>query len=228
MDSLLKVLYEKFFMRDILGKVTPGFIIVLTLLYFFGFTDYISNPNVQPKGPFLFILYIIAIPICYLFGLGLQISGEIIALHSPSPKPLSFFCVYRRKSWIKAFNEHRDRLAIINTKISEDNLRADIKAQRERFLYLKEGSGNLALALLFVSIIMIIKKPMSPIILENRLSLIIILIICSLLLEITHYLHGSRQASFEIRALRNANIISDNERDEMFLSIPKWTGERPF
>ncbi|MEW6410415.1 MAG: hypothetical protein AB1488_09955 [Nitrospirota bacterium] len=225
MSDLAKILYERFFMRDVLGKVTPGFIVLLTFLHLFGVNQLPIVPDMKLEGPIQVVVYVIIIPVCYLLGLGLQIFGESFGLHSPSPQPLKFLLVLRLPSWAEAYNEHRNRLSMINTKIADKDVRADVKSQRERFVYLKEGSGNLALAFAGLATALLFKSPDA---LKNESGTVIGLLFgLAAILEVSHYLHGARQSGFEIRALHEAGVLTDEQSKKMFLRVPRWALERP-
>jgi hypothetical protein len=225
MNDLAKILYERFFMRDVLGKVAPGFIVLLTFIYLSKLDQFKIALDTKLDGPLQVVVYVIIVPVCYLFGLALQIFGESFGLHSPSPQPLKFLFVFRTRSWSEAYNQHRDRLTMINTMIDDKDKRADVKSQRERFVYLKEGSGNLALALAGMATVIFVERPDA---LKDQ-SGIIIGFLCGIaaILEVSHYLHGARQAGFEIRALRDAGLLTETDCKNMFLRIPRWTLERP-
>ncbi len=87
MIELAKTLYEKFFMRDALGKVTPGFIAILALVHASGIEPVDLMADVPAEDPWLLVVYVPIIPACYLVGLGLQTVGEYLALHSANPRP---------------------------------------------------------------------------------------------------------------------------------------------
>ncbi len=69
MSDIIKVLYEKFLMRDLLGKVSPGFVAVATVLSALD----VKIANLFPDERFLWILWVSALPVLFLVGLALQI-----------------------------------------------------------------------------------------------------------------------------------------------------------
>lgn len=123
----------------------------------------------------------------------------------------------------EAFNQLRDRLEQINTMDIDKEIKAEVKSQRERFVVLKEASGNFAIAFVILAVSCLINKPTC---LKPLGGFILLLLVAALILEVSHYLHGARQASFEIRALSRFGLSQENAK-KMFAMIPNWTGERP-
>ncbi|MFC2142699.1 ankyrin repeat domain-containing protein, partial [Acidobacteriota bacterium] len=92
MKDMLQFLYEKFLMRDIIGKLTPGFIVLLT--FYYSLNDSIFHTSL--KDPSFKIAVWLIFPISYLIGIILQIVGELIGLHwtCKTPKFILLFPTY--------------------------------------------------------------------------------------------------------------------------------------
>ena len=87
MDDFAKILYRKFFLRDVLGKIAPGLIATTAFLYFVGITPETVVPKLVPNDNWRWLFFIAAVPIFHSIGLGLQIAGEWTGAHSYSPRP---------------------------------------------------------------------------------------------------------------------------------------------
>jgi hypothetical protein len=108
MGDLAKILYEKFFMRDLLGKVGPGFVATFAVLK----TLDVDVTAVVPRKEALWLLWVAALPALYIAGLALQISGERLGLHSASPKPRFLLFFSTTGNWAKANEDHDRRLVL--------------------------------------------------------------------------------------------------------------------
>lgn len=214
MDNLASVIYEKFFMRDLLGKLTPGAISMLAVFYLL--VPDAFNTLYMKSWPWIF--WLLAIPLCLLAGLGLQIMGELLGVHAASPFPQWVVFVRIGGRWDRANRQFRTRQAIFLT-TPDGKLPRAVQAQRERLVYLREGSGNLALALaVWLGILMI--KPIEGFGANVRASLFIVIAV----LLFCHFLHGARQAIIETRALGRAGLITPEQEREMLEQIPFSSG----
>jgi hypothetical protein len=226
MDGWAQVLYSKFFLRDVLGKVIPGAIAVLVLWHSFTSDSLADLPEkvFGAKDPYQWVLLLGSIPLCLLFGLALQIFGENLGAHSASPAPHHlFFQSIRKKgdnykNWGQINDDFALRLELIRAKSKELGL--DVIEQRDRLVYLKEGSGNLSLALAVGSIMGWLGK-----IGFSKLDLDFgPLVLFSLLVVpfwYVHWLHARRQASFEIGTLRKAGFLDVLTANDMKERLPK-------
>lgn len=210
MSDFANIIYEKFFMRDLLGKILPGFIVTITLFSICGiqnFSDLIPFEEIRP------ILWVIILPWSLLTGLALQILGELLGLHSSSPRPkrLLFFFRPCNKIWRKVNEDFKERFDKLKN-ASDIEWTKNSKEQRERFVYLKEGSGNLSLSLLFLFVYLISSG-------EKFFIIPFSLLIFSLFLYWSHLLHATRQARFEIGVLKNSKLLEEKEADEMLKRI---------
>ena len=211
MSDIIKVLYEKFLMRDLLGKVSPGFVAVATVLSALD----VKIANLFPDERFLWILWVSALPVLFLVGLALQIVGEFIGLCSPSPRPRyilfrvgNLICWGLHKltkcdiflNW-RNVNEDFDQRVSIICSAPKEVLEGHFQANYERFVYLKEGSGNMALVLFVVWIWLLQNTKWTDI-------RCIFLVALALALWASHWLHAYRQAKFEILTLNKIKVTT--------------------
>ncbi len=204
MSDLTKVLYEKFFMRDLLGKVGPGFVAIVSILKVLN----VDVSTLMPGKETTWLLWVAALPIIYMVGVSLQILAELVGLHSASPKPRYVLFKLSTGDWCKANDDFDLRLTKIRNATS-DKWGDGAKEQRERFVYLKEGSGNFAVASFIVILTLLFDKP------KEHFSEIIILIFLSIAMYASHIIHAKRQARFEIRTLFEASLINEQEAEEI-------------
>lgn len=199
MSDIVKVLYESFLMRDILGKVAPGFVSVYAGAAAFS----IETTQYLPDERALWLLWVSALPILFLVGLAVQIASEFIGLHSASPRPRYVLLgignlIAKKMCWNNWTSVNRDfdrRLALLRNPPTGE-LGAEFQAQRERWVSLKEGSGNMATALLIAGTTLAWKS-------DTCFGEPVVLICVSLILYSSHFVHSHRQAVFEIRTLAN-------------------------
>ena len=208
MNDFAKTIYEKFFMRDLVGKIVPGAIIFFTaytiipkpLFIAFSFPKYLN-----------WLVGVILIASFLIIGLCVQMFGELLGLHSAHPKPLRV--LFRKtKKGKKARELFDDR----NEKIDQPKISDYAKDRRERFVVLKEGSGNNAVAL-FISFLAFITKFSF----KTNWQFYIIILILSILCYWSHVVHRSRQAYYEIKVLK----LKDHE-DYNKESIKKYIGSK--
>lgn len=207
MGDFTKILYEKFFIRDVLGKLGPGAIATVILLYA------VADPKSAATIAKLLeggVAFFIALPLFYMVGIALQISGERIGLHSSSPRPRYILVFFRScGNWAKANTDLDDRLVLIQT-APPDKWTDGAKEQRERLVYLKEGSGNMALAL-FVAAVCLYAWPQT--------SISLLAGIFTIVLYVSHLMHAERQARFEVNVLRMSGILEPGVADSMLKRI---------
>jgi len=216
LGDFAKILYEKFFLRDVLAKITPGFVVLVAFVW--SFLDHtIWDALVNAQGLALWAIYLATLPLCYITGLGLQIAGEVFGVHSPSPRPAGIWYFFWSDAK-KAFCDHRERLSSMQ-KIP------DVKDQRERYVVLKEASGNFCLALFVVGFgVFYVNPPWSS---RGAIPILVFVVVAAFIMWVAHRIYGARQAAFEIRSLRDAGILCDARATKMFELIPAWTWERP-
>jgi hypothetical protein len=181
MGDLANVLYKQFFLRDLLGKVVPGTMVLLALYSII--PQEARNALALPDGSSWY-MGLIWFAFSLVLGLGLQVVAEGLGFHSAHPRPLTI-CFRRYEKGEKVRDLFRSRQAQFQKTATESQ-----KEQRERYVYLKEGSGNVAFGLLFLAAAH----------LHNRQLLVTILIV-ALVLWYTHIVHRPRQAYYEIKVL---------------------------
>jgi len=136
--DVLDSLYSNFVLRDFLSLVTPGAIILGTILYCqFGFAGTVA---IIEKIPFLVFFPLFGI--CYVIGIGTWTFGEIA-----SKKILNTnFTIY---DYDKKENEkkyYQNLKKIYENKSGLTNLSVILKT-RERFILLMQTCGNFFIAL---------------------------------------------------------------------------------
>ena len=209
MSDFASIIYEKFFVRDLLGKILPGFIVTITL---FSICDIQNFSDLIPFYEIRSILWVIILPWSLLTGLALQILGELLGLHSSSPRPKRiFFIIPTCEAWKKVNKHFKKRLTKLKN-ASDTEWTINAKEQRERFVYLKEGSGNLSLSLLFLFIYLLISD-------KGYIQVLIPLFIFTLLLYWSHLLFATRQAEFEIRTMKESGLLKKRNADVMLKRI---------
>lgn len=151
----IKYLYSQFILRDVLSFITPGAIIVWTVLY--RFFPELLDKNIS------WILYIPIFGLIFVIGFAVQCFGEIIGViftqdlaESSFKQRLGFF----RCNWIKK-TEHlqwwrkRYQATVRQLKILQDNnyeKREWARQSRERLVVLKQMCGNCFLAITLAAI----------------------------------------------------------------------------
>lgn len=204
-SDIARIVYDDFFKRDLLGKVGPGSLVAVAVLEVFQIN--IFSLQVLKMWPWLF--WIIALPIVYVLGLGLQITGELIGLHSSSPRPRYLFFFRSSGNWKSANDDLDNRISLISN-APPDKWLPGASKQRERFVVLKEASGNMALAMIVIFVCLVNKHSIEWTILSG---------IVAVVLYITHVLHAKRQATFEVNTLRHSGLLTQQEADDMLSRI---------
>ncbi|MBI3247157.1 MAG: hypothetical protein HYZ50_11700 [Deltaproteobacteria bacterium] len=209
MDTFARILYQKFFLRDVVGKVAPGGIVVAALLLSLdlGVVDLLSTPKVV-RG----LVAPVAFACCFLAGVGLQVAGELLGLLSASPKPhhVLFLPVgwLRRlppcAHWWQLNEDSAERLVRIRCAAPGD-VGTEAMAHWEYLSALREGTGNLALALLVLVGRCVTAPEAAP------AEVVVALLFSAWLLWSTQALFAKRQARFEIALLARAGLLNVEE-----------------
>lgn len=76
MGDLAKILYQQFFLRDVLGKVAPGSVVIFALQRLFEINLLALIPTGKVEGPWLLVLYVVAIPVCYIVDSGCRLAAK--------------------------------------------------------------------------------------------------------------------------------------------------------
>ncbi len=203
--DIARIIYDDFFKRDLLGKLGPGSLAVIAILD----ANQMDVFQLKVLKDHLWLLWIIALPTAYTLGLGLQILGELIGLHSGSPRPRYLLFFRTKGKWRKTNDDFDNRLSLISN-APVDQWLSTATRQRERFVVLKEASGNTALAVTVIFGCLLTGHLVGWAILSG---------IVALVLYITHFLHAKRQATFEVNTLRRTGILNQDEADDMLSRV---------
>ncbi|MGE0680313.1 MAG: hypothetical protein AB7P69_05320 [Candidatus Binatia bacterium] len=202
MDAFARVLYQKFFLRDVVGKIAPGGVVVLALAQNL---ETMRTPGL-PLGLVLVALF-------FLIGLVLQVIGELLGLLSASPKPHHLFLL--PVGWLQRILPLFTRWWQVNEDATERSVRllgvSSHQIVPEAFAYweylsaLREGAGNLAVGLL--AAVLLVAS-------ENGQFGVLALLGFFVLLA-AHKLLAKRQARFEITILARVGLLSVEETRAM-------------
>jgi len=204
-SALARVLYDDFFKRDLLGKIGPGSLAAAAVLE----TCHLDISQFQILKDWPWFSLVVLLPTLYVLGLGLQIAGELIGVHSASPRPRYFLYFRTKGKWRKTNDDFDKRLQLIKN-LARDKWLPDASKQRERFVVLKEASGNMAIATIIVFVCLL----KSQLVWWAILSGIIAVVLYS-----SHILHAKRQAIFEVNTLKDIGSLTQQEADEMLSRI---------
>ncbi len=124
----IKIVYQKFIMRDLFSFFTPGVIVFMSVLYLVESeqSSIIYDLQRTPAS-----LYVPLIGFCYVIGISLQFVGHWLGLAK----------IHHYGKW----EEHLNSLSKFYRMTRNAN---DIRDQHERFVFLKQACGNNALALI--------------------------------------------------------------------------------
>ena len=145
-SDVLDSLYSNFVLRDFLSLVTPGAIILGTLLLCqFGFDGTIHILEQIP-----FVVYFPLFGICYILGVGMWTIGELLSKALLNGN----FTIY---DYDTRDNERKyyTNLKRMYEKLSGNENRQVIIKIRERFVLLMQTCGNCCIAL-FISVIILV------------------------------------------------------------------------
>ena len=216
MNTLADVVYQKFFLRDILGKIVPGYVVCTVLLDLFDLTNTDLFLHWELSSVVLVFTEFGAL---YLAGFALQVAGELLGFLSASPKPhhVFFLPVGALKRWPmfarwwQVNEDSAERLFRMTSTTHQMNPKT---VEHRNFLSsLKEGSGNLALAL-FIGLMNLWTSAGEPHLLSSVLLLLGIFFLWS-----GHLLFAKRQARFEVTALAQACILNKEDAEAMGKTI---------
>ncbi len=207
MNTFARILYQQFFLRDVVGKVAPGGIVIAALLWSLDLSvaDLLSAPKAG-RG----LVAPVGFACCFLAGVGLQVAGELLGLLSASPKPHHVLLLpvgwLRRlppcAQWWQINEDSAERLVRIRC-ARPDEISTEGLAHWEYLSALREGTGNLALALLAVV--------GSCLTVFASMPALVTLLFCAWLFWAAQSLFAKRQARFEITLLARAELLSVEE-----------------
>ncbi|MEO1643202.1 MAG: hypothetical protein AAFR74_07675 [Pseudomonadota bacterium] len=135
-SPIIEALYHNFLLRDVFAKIVPGFFVIAA----FGLIWPTALPYFQTSGSIPWYMIIVAIGGSWLFGFAVQAFGEKLWILRHHPE---------------AFNsdEQRYELRVKFAKVA--NL-TQIK-QVERYVVVKEATGNAAAALILFQVMVLIR-----------------------------------------------------------------------
>lgn len=209
-DTFVNVFYQKFFLRDVLGKVAPGCVVCLTLVQAL---DIPSADLLTAWHPAGWVRSFVEIALFYLIGVTLQVTGELLGLLSASPKP--HHILFLPVGWLRQWPACR-RWWQINEDYAERLMRlrgaqlpATITEHDDYLSAIKEGTGNLSLALFVVAAVSWWSPP------DGQLGVVTALVGIAFLLWSSQLLLAKRQARFEITVLARLGILGAEEASAM-------------
>lgn len=202
MDTFARIFYQKFFLRDVVGKIAPGGIVLFALMQ-----------NLEVLGEKGLTASLVLVAFCFLIGLVLQIIGELLGLLSASPKPHHVLLL--PVGWLQRVLPLFTHWWQVNEDATERFVRLHCASARQiapaAFAYweylaaLREGAGNLSLGLLMASLFTASESGQFGVL--ALLSFFVLLA--------THKLFAKRQARFEITILARAGLLSPEETRAM-------------
>jgi hypothetical protein len=198
MDTLARALYQKFFLRDVVGKIAPGGIVILALVQ--------SLEALQVRG---FAASLVLLALFFLIGLALQVIGELVGLLSASPKP--HHVLFLPVGWLQRIlplfthwwqvNEDATERLVRLQCASAHEIAPEALAYWEYLAALREGAGNLSIGLFVASLLAASESGQF-----GALALLSFFVLLA-----AHKLFAKRQARFEITILARAGLLSAEE-----------------
>jgi hypothetical protein len=134
LDSIIEKIYVKFFLRDFFGKIIPGLVLIVSL-FFFIVGDY--NKLLEIKQ----VNWVFLIGLAWIVAFGIQSIGRymrIIIFLDPQKYP-------GEKGWLDDFYLFWE----VSNQYEKDCY--------ERFVVIKESTGNLGISLIISNLLIIIR-----------------------------------------------------------------------
>jgi hypothetical protein len=178
LSSILDKIYEKFLLRDIFAKIVPGLILIVTVFYVV--TGDIAK--IEKLTQLSWISWIILIGFEWIVAFGIQSIGEALKL-------------------IRYYTDNYDsdeRWYIDYNKFLSKATPAE-KSNCERFVVIKEATGNLSLSIFISTVLILIKLLLTDfnIIKNTGFWLISIFVfIFGVFLQRMHRVHVERQCKY--------------------------------
>lgn len=195
--------YRQIVLRDIMGKVAPGLLALLGILNVIP-PDRALSPEVQAwlENP------LILLPLGWVLGMALQQLGEMTGAFWKGTMPGRVLFVPLGGRALAAERARQLRHALFASGRNRESLGAATLAARSQFTALKEISGGFALAFLTIVIAALVHQ-------SEQWDWIGGAGAAWVLLWLAHMSLASRQAKFEILALRVADLISAEQLLDM-------------
>jgi hypothetical protein len=189
-----------------MGKLGPGVFVLAMISYMLGGEG--LDTSMIPTT----LLWVAGLPFAYLIGLGVQILGELLGLHSASPAP-RYILFYPTK--FSANIDFDTRMALIS-KATDTQWTVYSKEQRERFIVLKEASSNMSIAVLIILVLAWSGLWGMNINVFCKVAGIVVVGV----LYLSHRIHANRQANFETNVLEKVGLLSKEQAAQM--KRAKW------
>ena len=175
--SILEKGYEHYFLHDVFAKIVPGSVLLYPILL-------VVKPDLKIEG---FLSSLIFIGVAWIISFAIGTFGTKIRIIRDVPSGLS------ESDW------HKLMVDFINLKDEK------LLARRNRYVVIKEATGNCAVALLFNIIFLLYFLIFFPQSLQSlKVSvwlLLVIITIISALCIYANWVHADRQYSFMKQAL---------------------------
>lgn len=171
MDKFLEVLYDKFILRDVISKIIPGFLYFFFVGYILFGSDIVEFLNNNR------LLIIILLGLSWIMAFVLQSLGEFLRLTKTRPHNID-----------KSTGDKR-KIIFLEKSTPEE------KTLYERFVVIKEATGNLGMSILAIYGTILITLPyticgnISKLSFEKSLLIISIVIISLLIALLSLRMH---------------------------------------
>lgn len=191
MGNIVDGLYEKFILRDVLSFITPGAILVITVNSALNITDNAMDirnhmlHTLMSSIPSVLTIIIIY-GVLFVVGFTLQTLGEVVGIIR--------FHDYRND----AGSIDNGEFYRVKGKFMGPGMK-EAARQRERFVVLKQLSGNNAMAILLSAVALLVKLVPSDNDNEVTSLLLVVvgLLVVSGILFKAHWIHSQRQRDWE-------------------------------
>jgi hypothetical protein len=145
--NIVSGFYSDFVLRDLLSFVTPGAILLGSILFLILPLNYLihffNNLN--------WILYIFLFGLCYIIGFGLMMVGEFLGQYLKFLK--GRYLTYYKESP----ESQQKRLLGFYESLTNQNTKDKLSKIRERYVVFMQSCGNCCVALIFSIILFIVK-----------------------------------------------------------------------
>ena len=145
--DIISALYDKFLLRDVFGKMMPGFIIILSILAM------TNNPPVSP------ICMIEKLAHAWTLGVFLIVLGVSWIIGFVPQQVLRIRCLVRHRLVVSSETRSGKFIKIYSAfsfNDSKEKIMKQLMTQRERHAVINEATGNLAISLVPFIIALII------------------------------------------------------------------------
>lgn len=164
--NIFDLIYTRFLLRDFCGKIIPGFIVIFTCI----FVIFDQNSSFSDFFNFSFWGWILFIGISWLSGLIIQSLGNwshiiyyelprnnkrVSNYHNPNIVRRAFHRVFQISQ-----QDEEESITLLHTDLNKIRFfqmaSTDEKQQRERYVVLKEATGNCLVATLISLVVLVV------------------------------------------------------------------------